>query len=708
MRTRKPSPWLLLWLLTLVPSPSWAKGVPLTLEHLSLVRRVSSPQLSPDGKSVAYVVSQADTTANRTRVEIKVATVANGRVIAAWEGSEPRWAPDGKTIAYQGETAGQAALFLYDLAAGTSRKLVDLFTSDAFLGHEADKGFAFSPDGTRLAYCGTEPPPLATAEDLFLQSGLASGTAEIHRTFFKSRTGLADDRRTHLWLVAVSGPAAGKPRLLTPGPYDEHSLSWSPDGKQLAFVSNRSSDSDTNYADDLWSVEVASGILRQLTATPGTEMHPTYSPDGRRIAFLAMQRPVNTRDSPAEDAHLYLVPAIGGQAQALAPELDRRVASVAWHPDGASLLVTIDDNGRVPVLRVPVPAAGQTAASPERFLDGFSVLLEPHVDAAGTTLAYLRSEITRPAEVWVTSFKGKRTHQVSRENQSFLNTVELQNADNLTFPSFDGQKVQLFLFRPVGYRPGQKYPLVLWVHGGPHGMFAFTYIERLQVLAAAGYGVLAINPRGSTGYGQAFTDGTRGQWGGGDYRDLMAGLDWVLATYPWVDAERLGVAGWSYGGFMTNWVITQTPRFKAAVAGASLANLVSFYGTSLYSDLLESEFAPRPWEGDGFAELWRWSPLAQVGKVTTPVLFLHGESDQDVPITQAEEMYTALRRQGKEAVLVRYPGEGHGLRKPRNVLDSYRRIVDWFRRFLPPTPPPTPTPTPTPATAAPPANEGGR
>ena len=234
--------------------------------------------------------------------------------------------------------------------------------------------------------------------------------------------------------------------------------------------------------------------------------------------------------------------------------------------------------------------------------------------------------------------------------------------------------------KPVGWRASERYPLILSIHGGPHGMYGYAFNPAFQVYAAQGYAVLYLNPRGSSGYGQKFSDGTLNEWGGGDYRDLMAGVDEALRRYSWIDRDRLGVTGGSYGGFMTNWIITQTARFKAAVSVASVSNLISFYSTSLYQDLIHAEFGGFPW--DNYELLWQWSPLRYVKQALTPTLFIHGEQDNDVHITQAEEMYMALRRRGVETVFVRYPREGHGLREPKHRVDALERTLAWFDKFL--------------------------
>jgi dipeptidyl aminopeptidase/acylaminoacyl peptidase len=260
-----------------------------------------------------------------------------------------------------------------------------------------------------------------------------------------------------------------------------------------------------------------------------------------------------------------------------------------------------------------------------------------------------------------------------------MRSVLISVPEKLNFNSFDGTQIQGWLIKPIGWREGQRYPLILNIHGGPHGMYGYAFNPTFQVYAARGYAVLYLNPRGSNGYGQKFSDGTLREWGGGDYKDLMMGVDEALRRFTWIDPQRMGVTGGSYGGFMTNWIVTQTPRFKAAVAVASLSNLISFYGTSLYQDLIHAEFG-LPW--DDYDQLWRWSPLRYVRQAQTPTLLLHGEEDNDVHITQAEEMYMALRRRGVETQLVRYPREGHGFQEPRHRVDALERTISWFDKFL--------------------------
>jgi dipeptidyl aminopeptidase/acylaminoacyl peptidase len=314
----------------------------------------------------------------------------------------------------------------------------------------------------------------------------------------------------------------------------------------------------------------------------------------------------------------------------------------------------------------------------EQLLAGEYLSGQNRIPVRQATMAVVITDPTHPQEVWIG--RGSSLARVTSHNDSFRRGTSLIEPEEFRFKSFDGTETQGWLMKPAEWREDRKYPVILSIHGGPHGMFGYAFNPTFQVFSARGYGVLYLNPRGSNGYGQNFADGTINEWGGGDYRDLMAGVDEALKRFSWIDSSRMGVTGGSYGGFMTNWIITQTSRFKAAVSIASLSNLISFYSTSLYQDLVHAEFGGFPW--DNYELLWQWSPLRYVKQAQTPTMFIHGEQDNDVHITQAEEMYMALRRRGIETVLVRYPREGHGLREPKHRVDSLERTLGWFDKYL--------------------------
>lgn len=629
------------------------------------IHAVADARLSPDGSRLAYVRGSMSVADNASTNEIVVVLTATGAEVTRWPGAGPRWSPDGRSIAYQGTQAGQSAIWIRDLGRGADRFLAINPQSDAWLGRGSSKNFDWSPDGQWIAYVAAAPAGSPAGGDVKVFS----------RIMYKTPTGFTDDRRTHLWLVPSSG---GEPRPLTSGQFDEHSLAWAPDSKRLAFVTDRSSDPDNSFANDIFLLDIGTGATTRLVQTRSAEFMPVWSPDGQWIAYEAWARTNNTKDSPAEDTKAWVIAAAGGTPRQLAPAFDRRLTDVSWHPSGKAVYFTAADRGANVIYR-----AGLTDSTAEVVVGGQAQSRGISFDARGGTLAFIRTETTRPAELFVVDLATRRERQVTRLHDEWRSQVTLQDAETFWFTSFDGTRVQGWIMKPAGLTPGRRYPAILNIHGGPHGGFGYGFFDRHQLWAAAGLGVIYLNPRGSAGYGQSFSDGSLLNWGGGDYQDLMIGLDSVLARNPWIDTTRLGVTGGSYGGFMTNWIITQTHRFKTAISLLSLSNLISFYGTSLYTDLIEAEFRGLPW--DNYAMLWQWSPLAHVAGVTTPTLFIHGEADNEVPITQAEEMYVALRKQGVDATLARYPREGHGFHEPRHIADLNHRMLEWFSRYLGPS-----------------------
>ncbi len=607
---------------------------------------MSECALSPDGATVAVVTPKGN-----------IALYPGGRPLTtgAARDSSLRWSPDGKRIAFF-RNLPEANLWIIETATGRLTPVTSVVHSNFWLPGKGS-GLAWSPDGKHLAFVGADPAIPEPAAD----------PRVITRLQFKSRTSFSDDRREHIWIVEAAEGA--RPRPLTQGNFHEHSIDWR--GGRIVFVSNRQPDPDALHNYDLFTADVESGTIRRLTDTPGCEYTPVFSPDGQRVAYVATTRTITTIDSVAEDAHVWVVPAEGGEPRELNHQLDRRSSAPQWSPDGREVYFLAADRGRTLVYRVPA-AGGEVRA----VVRG-DVTVAAY--AAGPKLARLQGDAVSLAEAYLGETK------LSDSNQA-LAGVKLVEPIRIQYNSFDATPVEGWLWPPTDRESGAKVPLLLSVHGGPHGMFGYSLSRNFsaQVLAARGYAVLCLNPRGSSGYGQKFSDGCVNDWGGGDYKDLMAGVDHVLQRFSWLDAERLGVLGASYGGYMTNWIITQTPRFRAAVATASLSNLISFYATSLYQDLVHAEFRGFPWEGDHYERLWERSPLRHAGRARTPTLFLHGEQDHDVHMSDAEQMYVALRRQGVEAELIRYPREGHGFTEPRHRVDALERTIRWFDRHLKP------------------------
>ncbi len=646
-----------------------APADPFSLQEIGEIR------LSPDGATVVLSVSTTDLPANRTTSRLMKIAATGGQpseLTGAPAGATSvRWSPDSSRLAFIATSQGKTGIWVYDMASGALTRVADYDRTNRFVS-KAGNALAWSPDGRQLAFAGTLEPPPVPADPLV-----------VTRIQYKTRTAFSDDRWTHLYVVPASG---GAPRQLTRGNTDHHSIDWGGTGSEIVFLKNPAPDPDAVHNYDLFAIDVTSGRERRLTTTPGVEMDPRVSPDSRWIAYTATTRPVTTIDSVAEDAHVWVIPFAGGEARELNRALDRRSASVEWAPDSRGVLYLASDHGKTVLYRVPL-AGGSSIAVVDR-----KAQVGPISVARDGLMALGLTDPHSPREVFRLRPDGQ-PEPVTSLNTAMVKQWRLVAPETMTFRSFDGIEVEGWYYpalsraegpalRAAGERAAPaSSPMILSIHGGPHGMYGYGFNAAFQINAAHGYATLALNPRGSSGYGQAFADGCLLNWGGGDYKDLMAGVDHVLRIKAEIDPGRLGVIGGSYGGFMTNWVITQTDRFRAAVSSASVSNMISFYATSLYQDLVHTEFDGYPWDGN-FELLWKWSPLAHVARVKTPALFIHGELDHDVHITQAEEMFTALRHRGVEAAFARYPREGHGFREPKHNLDRSERTLAWFDRFL--------------------------
>jgi dipeptidyl aminopeptidase/acylaminoacyl peptidase len=709
------------------------------------VANVTDVQIAPNGQWVVYTVSSIDDDKNVSTLWLarmgpepftvfpmqppqrrtvpyidwpEIRLTPRSLLPSGWNASTPRWSPDSSSIAFLSGHDDQDGLWVVRLDRPEPKFVAPIQSTNFFITY-AGESFAWSPDSRRIAYISaesesSEPSPSMSRRpsDPRPSDPRSNDARVIDRIQYKSRTSLSDDRRTHVWLVDLERPL---PQQLTTGAFYDHAVSFSPRGDEIAFLSNHEPDPDADNNSDIFAVDV-NGQTRQITLTKGCEFDPVWSPDGKSIAYTATRRDVTTIDSVAEDMHLWVINAAGGAGRELATEQDRRVRDPHWSPDSRAILYLAGDRGYTTVFKTSVDGgkvsrfsmfvlddqlagsfdpqdskfrteSGSPLALAQPFqITGFSIANRSQTVTRGGAvetafpMAVTLGNALRPAEVWMSVGGIVPMRRLSAHNDSMIRSLRLVPPDEINYASFDGTQIQGWLMKPPGCSGDRKCPLILSVHGGPHGMFGWSYNPAFQVYAARGYGVLYLNPRGSSGYGQKFSDGTLNEWGGGDYRDLMAGVDEVLRKQSWVDGDRLGVTGGSYGGFMTNWIITQTPRFRGAVASASVSNLISFYATSLYQDLIHAEFGGFPW--DNFELLWQWSPLRYVRQAQTPTLFIHGENDNDVHITQAEEMYMALKRRGVETVLVRYPREGHGLREPKHRVDALERTINWFDRFV--------------------------
>ncbi len=667
-------------------APSLAQRPGLASADLFRLASVGDVQVSPDGTRVAYTVIRNDRP-GRPYAQVFVMDLATGRSSRlGGDGdavSGARWAPEGRAIAYFGREGGKAWLLVSRFDGSPPERLAPVEDTNHPLPSAGER-LTWSPDGRQIAFISATPGPEtddANGDPMVIARYLYKPTASEGLTRFN------DNRRLHIFLVDLATRAV---RQLTDGVYYEHSLDWSPRGDEIAFVSNREPDPDRVFNYDLFVVRVADGAVRRLTATKNAEYRPAWSPDGQTLAYQGTTRDLTSSETTMEDTHIWLIGADGTGRRELG-RLDNRQGAPEWTPEGRAVLATVQERGSVRLYRFPVdggePAVVAPGASEPGRVGAWSV--------GGDVLAYALETVGAPAELFVQR-GGAAPVRATRLNADLLGARTLGEVEAIRFRSSDGLEVEAFLTKPVGLDPSRKYPLIAMIKGGPHGQQGPTFNAKAQVYAAHGFAVLMVNYRGSTGYGQRFADAIFSDQNGGEANDVLAGVDAALARYPWLDAGRLGVEGGSYGGQLTNWLITQTDRFKAAIPAAGISNLVSFNYMAYYHDYLAVEFGRFPHQawppgarppGAGEAMhlmdfLWMRSPLRYVSRVKTPTLFIHGENDNDVPIAEAEQFYIALKDVGVETVMVRYPREGHGIRETRHVVDVIDRSLAWYDRHF--------------------------
>jgi dipeptidyl aminopeptidase/acylaminoacyl peptidase len=631
------------------------------------VRTAGDVQLSPDGARIVFIEHSADKAANRSRSQMWLLGVVDGTMKRLTpptaDDTSPRWSPDGTAVASLSSDGGTPVVVVTRLDG--TRQIVARYQSSsdplAYLG--VGEQIAWSPDGRRLAYLSADAGPEPPGDDPYV----------ITRLAYKSWTGINDNRRWHVHVVTVADKRSVQ---VTKGDRQEHSISWSPDGGDIAFVSNHEADPDRVHNYDIFAVRVSDGRVRQITKTPGTEYTPSWSPDGRSIAYVGGTRALTTRESSAEDTHVWAVPAEGGTGRELAAGFDRRTSAVQWAPDSRYVYFVVEDHGSRNLYRV---VSDGTALEPvvgdPGNVTGFAIGGNDH-------LAFTFSSPTAPAEVFVKTGTGT-PRQLTHLNP-WLADREVSAAKAFEFASFDGQRVQGFVTPALKGESGAPHPGILMIHGGPHGQQGPAFNLKSQVYAGQGYSVVMVNYRGSSGYGQKFSDGTIGDQNGSEAKDVLAGLDDVIRRRGDIDPERLGIEGGSYGGQLTNWIITQTTRFRAAIPASGISNLVSLAYTIWTADYMQVEYQGYPWERDIAARLWDHSALKYVANVKTPTMFVHGVLDEDVTIAEPEQMYNALKQVGVEAVFLRYPREGHGLREPGHIVDALKRSLDWYARLVKP------------------------
>lgn len=662
------------FLLLLLPTLS-----PLTAQRLQSkdwyrFRAVGDVEFSPDSRKIAYTVTCYDHPGSPYS-QLWIADAATGQSKRISDekgtGSNPRWSPDGRTIAFTGKLADKSGLLLVHPDGTGLSFLTETQGSNSPLPGQGDS-FTWSPDSRTIAYVSATPGPEtqdASGDPMVITRYLYKPTASEGLVHFN------DNRRLHLFTITVAGKQV---KQLTTGNYDEHSIDWSPDRSELLFVSNHEPNSDEFFNYDVFALKLSDGSVRRISATESNEYAPRWSPDGRMISFLGTRRGLTDRETTMEDTHVWVMKADGSERREIGATIDNRQNSYRWSAKSDALYVTYQERGNVRLARLPLASSG-----PETVVREVGGVGTFAVGNAGE-VAYAYTSPKDMAELWLQS-GGDPAHQLTDLNKDVLAGREVAESEPFQFVSNDNKfEVEAFLVKPLGMTANSKHPLIVNLHGGPHGQNGPAFNFKDQAYAAHGWAVLHVNYRGSTGYGQKFADAVFGDQNGNEAQDVLYGVSAALRRYLWIDRERMGVEGVSYGGQLSDWLITQTNEFKAAIPIAGIANLISYNYMTYYNQYEEMEFGQFLHQGRLMDEAWGRSALKYAAQVHTPTMLVHGENDPDVPIAEAEQFYVALKDIGVDTIMVRYPREGHGLHETKHQVDLIDRSFAWYEKHFPP------------------------
>lgn len=650
---------------------------------------ISDPTISPDG-TIAYVNKSIDRPKNDYQTHIRVVSLLGNDdqpLTGGHKDSAPAWSPDGLQLAFLRLANGSKQLWTVPAEGGEGQRQTEV--------KRGVGAFVWSPDGKYIVFTSmvsihAEREAMGL-EEYSKQSGERGRI--VDRTTPKAEgSGWWNGLFSHLYVLELEN---GRVTPITSGSWNASYPVWSTDSKQISFLSKRVDD-DMKDADmlsfsDVYTIDCDGGNLVKVTDSSLAISQFSYAPDGKSLTLIASDRIYGS----GSQNRLYTVPVTGGVPELLVPELDMQIGNFA--------LSDMKSFGPS-----PSPLYAPARLKPEMYVLGtlqgavhiYCITIDGNVQAVtggsdrdiyqytlsadGRYLVFAALDADRPGELYQMNLETGEEKRLTHHNDDHMASLQVSSPEKFWFEASDGFKVQGWIFKPAGMVPGDQVPLILQIHGGPHAMYTGTYSHEMQTLLAQGYAVLMTNPRGSFGYGQDFAQACRGDFGGGDYRDLLDALDFALSQFDCIDETRLGVAGGSYGGLMTNWIISHTNRFRAAVTQRCISNWLSFYGLSdIGISYTEGIVGANPWEDPDL--LWSKSPLAHVNSIETPLLILHGEEDLRCPVSQGDELFTALKRLGKITRLIRYPGSNHSLLKsgkPTLRVDNFEQVVAWFNSYL--------------------------
>ncbi len=664
-------------LIVLAAAFSTARADLLTVDAFVRMTRCTDPQVSPDGRMVAFVVSTPDLEKNRNDTDIWLVPTRGGepRRLTASDGADyaPRWSPDGERIAFVSTRGGSAQVWSISVTGGEAVQVTDISTG----AHDP----VWSPDGGLIAFysfvhpeCGSDSCNAAVEEE---REDDPVKARVIDHLLYRHWDSWKEGKRNHLFVVDAGG---GEARDLTPGldadfpPFPwggSHDYAFSPDGREICCVSRNADVEAISTNTDIFAIDLATGERRQVTTNEAADESPAYSPDGRYLAYRMQTVP----GFEADRWRLVLFDRSSGEQKVVTEDFDRWVGDYCWSPDAKKIYFNAGDNGRRALFSLERGSGRIKKLLGEA--DNGSIQATPD----GKQIVFVRSSFDFPHSIWRIKTNGDDLARLSRFNEEVLANIEMRQAEDVRYEGAEGAKIQAFLIKPPGFDPDKVYPAIMMIHGGPQSAFIDHWYTNwnMQTFAAAGYVLFIPNFHGSDGFGQEFVNAITEDWGGKCYEDIMKGLDY-LASLPYVDGGRIGAAGASYGGYMVNWIAGHTDRFGALVSMAGAFNLVSKYGVTEELWFPEWDLGGTPYDNPEGYE--RWSPHRFASNFETPTLVVHGELDFRVPVGEGLQMFTALQRQGVPSKLLYFPDEGHWVLKPQNNKFYYEQFIDWMDRYL--------------------------